>query len=122
MAVTRTRKELERQDLQSAFKGSDTAILVGALERRLEVLEFQFFLSSGDSHRYPCAFCRSSMWPVSIATPGPIVEDTVTDFRNFPFAADGFALTTESTSAWVFSMRLCVAKEVLPSGAWMMPV
>ena len=57
------------------------------------------------------------MCAVSMLTPGPIVEDTVTDFRYFPFAADGFALTTLSTSAWAFSIRLCDAKDVLPTGA-----
>src|SRR5947207_3563347 len=96
---------------------------VGRLEGRLEGLQFLFFFRSGDSHRSPyCAFARSSMCAVSIATPGPIVEETVTDFRYLPFAADGFALTTESTSAWAFSIRFCAGKEVLPSGAWMMPV
>ena len=39
------------------------------------------------------------MCAVSMVTPGPIVEDTGTDFRYLPFAADGFALTTLSTSA-----------------------
>jgi hypothetical protein len=50
------------------------------------------------------------MCAVSIATPGPIVEDTVTDLRYFPFAAAGFALTTESTSAWALSIRLCAGR------------
>src|SRR3954464_15254382 len=62
------------------------------------------------------------MCAVSTVTPGPIVEDTVTDFRYLPFAAGGFALTTESTSAWALSIRLCVGKDVFPSGAWMIPV
>ena len=57
------------------------------------------------------------MWAVSITTPGPIVEDTVTDLRYLPFAADGFALTMLSTSAWALSMRLCAAKESFPTGA-----
>ena len=62
------------------------------------------------------------MCAVSIATPGPIVEDTVTDLRYLPFAADGFALTTLSTSAWAFSIRLCAGNDVFPTGAWMIPV
>ncbi len=47
------------------------------------------------------------MCAVSMPTPGPIVEDTVTDFRYFPLAADGFAFTTLSTSACALSIRLC---------------
>src|SRR5437870_2250422 len=62
------------------------------------------------------------MWTVSIVTPGPIVDDTVTDFRYFPLAAGGFALTTLSTSVWALSIRLCGGKDVLPTGAWIMPV
>ena len=54
--------------------------------------------------------------------PGPIVEDMVTFFRYLPFAADGLALTTLSTSACAFSIRLCDGNETLPIGAWMMPV
>ena len=57
------------------------------------------------------------MCAVSITTPGPIVEDTVTDLRYLPLAADGFALTMLSTSAWALSMRLCAAKESFPTGA-----
>src|SRR5215813_13787378 len=62
------------------------------------------------------------MWTVSIVTPGPIVDERVTDFRYFPLAAAGFARTTLSTSACALSMRLCAGNEVLPTGAWMMPV
>jgi hypothetical protein len=57
------------------------------------------------------------MCAVSIATPGPIVEDTVTDLKYFPLAADGFAFTMLSTSAWALSMRLCEGKEIFPTGA-----
>src|SRR6476660_587941 len=62
------------------------------------------------------------MCAVSMVTPGPIVEDTVTDFRYLPLAAAGFALTTESTSAWALTITLCVGKDVFPSGVWMIPV
>src|ERR1044071_58115 len=62
------------------------------------------------------------MCAVSIAIPGPIVDETVTDFRYFPLAADGFARTTLSTSARVLATRLSVGNEVLPTGAWMIPV
>ena len=54
------------------------------------------------------------MCAVSMPTPGPIVEDTVTDLRYLPLAADGFALTTLSTSAWALSMRFCAGNEILP--------
>src|SRR2546421_90637 len=54
--------------------------------------------------------------------PGPIVEDIVTLLRYLPFAADGFAFTTLSTSACAFSIRLWDANETLPTGAWMIPV
>jgi hypothetical protein len=55
-------------------------------------------------------------------TPGPIVDDTVMLFRYRPFAADGFALTMLSTSACALSSSASAANEVLPTGAWMMPV
>src|SRR5205823_7514427 len=61
-------------------------------------------------------------WLVSIVIPGPIVEDIVTLLRNLPFAAGGLARTTLSTSAWAFSIRFCEANEILPIGAWMIPV
>src|SRR4051795_8780900 len=54
--------------------------------------------------------------------PGPIVDDIVTLLGYLPLAADGLALTTLSTSAWAFSMRLWAANETLPTGAWMIPV
>src|SRR6185503_1860124 len=62
------------------------------------------------------------MCAVSIVTPGPIVEDTVTDLRYLPLAADGFALTTLSTRAWAFSTRFRVGNDIFPTGALMMPV
>ena len=46
----------------------------------------------------------------------------MTDFRYLPLAADGFALTTLSTSAWAFSIRFSAENDTLPTGAWMMPV
>src|SRR5687767_2312511 len=54
--------------------------------------------------------------------PGPIVDDIVTLRRNLPFAADGLAFTTLSTSACAFSIRLCDGNEILPTGACTMPV
>ena len=45
--------------------------------------------------------------------PGPIVDDIVTLLRYLPFAADGLALTTLSTSACAFSIRLCAANDDL---------
>ena len=54
--------------------------------------------------------------------PGPIVDDSVTLFRYLPLAAAGFAFTILSTSACALATSESVAKEVLPSGAWMMPV
>ena len=62
------------------------------------------------------------MCAVSMATPGPIVEDTVTDLRYLPLAADGFAFTTLSTSAWALSMRFCAGNDIFPTGACTMPV
>ena len=62
------------------------------------------------------------MFVVSIRTPGPIVDDTVTLRRNFPFAAAGLALTMLSTSACAFAMSEAAANDILPTGAWMMPV
>src|SRR4051794_19190416 len=62
------------------------------------------------------------MFVVSILTPGPIVDDTVTLFMYLPFAAAGFALTMLSTSAWVLAISESLEKEDLPTGAWMMPV
>src|SRR4029453_8363172 len=62
------------------------------------------------------------MCAVSMRTPGPIVDDSVTLLRYLPLAADGFALTMLSTSAWAFSTSEAAGNEVLPTGAWMMPV
>ena len=45
--------------------------------------------------------------------PGPIVEDIVTLRRYLPFAADGLALTTLSTSACALSMSFCVVERDL---------
>src|SRR5450432_1996044 len=55
-------------------------------------------------------------------TPGPIVDDSVTLLRYLPLAAAGFALTMLSTSAWALATSESVANDVLPTGAWMMPV
>src|SRR5262247_2519311 len=92
---------------------------LGPLERRLQPLEFRFFVRFRDGHQ---CFTTTSMCVVSIRTPGPIVDDTVTLFKYFPFAAAGFALTMLSTSAWAFSTSELAANDILPSGAWMMPV
>src|SRR6476660_4580198 len=62
------------------------------------------------------------MCVVSMRTPGPIVDDSVTLLRNLPLAAAGFALTMLSTSACALATSESVANEVLPTGAWMMPV
>src|SRR5437879_2132538 len=62
------------------------------------------------------------MCVVSILTPGPIVDDTVTLRRNLPFAAAGFAFTMLSTKAWAFAMSELAANDILPTGAWMIPV
>src|SRR5205807_3287934 len=62
------------------------------------------------------------MFVVSIRMPGPIVDDTVTLLRYLPFAADGFAFTMLSTRAWALVTSESVAKDVLPTGAWMIPV
>src|SRR5688500_4176714 len=62
------------------------------------------------------------MCAVSIATPGPIVEDTVTDLRYLPLAAGGFARTTLLTSACALATRFSVENDVLPTGACTMPV
>src|SRR5262249_20513825 len=62
------------------------------------------------------------MLVVSMRTPGPIVDDSVTVRRYLPFAAAGFALTMLSTSACAFAIRLVGGNDALPTGAWMMPV
>src|SRR5678815_3967384 len=54
-------------------------------------------------------------------TPGPIVDDIVTLFRNLPLAADGFALTLVSIRACALAMRRSAANEILPMGAWTTP-
>ena len=78
------------------------------LERRLELLRAGLFLFALVTAIAPPNALRPLIDVRGVdLTPGPIVEDTVTDFRYLPFAADGFALTTLSTSAWAFSMRLC---------------
>src|SRR6476660_1072166 len=64
----------------------------------------------------------SMMCVVSMRTPGPIVDDIVTLFRYLPLAADGFALTMLSTSAWTLAISESAENDVLPTGAWMMPV
>ena len=43
-------------------------------------------------------------------------------FRYLPFAAAGFALTMLSTSAGALAIRFGAANDVLPTGAWTMPV
>src|SRR5688500_11065200 len=62
------------------------------------------------------------MCAVSIATPGPIVEDTVTDLRYLPLAAGGLARTTLLTSACALATRFSVVNDILPTGACTMPV
>src|SRR5947207_10253448 len=62
------------------------------------------------------------MWVVSMRTPGPIVDDSVTLLRYLPLAALGFALTMLSTSACALATSEPVANDALPTGAWMMPV
>src|SRR5262245_64393627 len=62
------------------------------------------------------------MCVVSIRTPGPIVDESVTLFRYFPLAAAGFALTMLSTSACALAISEAAANDVLPTGAWMIPV
>src|SRR5262249_29398681 len=62
------------------------------------------------------------MCVVSIRIPGPIVDETVTLLRYLPLAAAGLALTMLSTSAWALATSESVVNEVLPTGAWMMPV
>src|SRR4029077_5854048 len=62
------------------------------------------------------------MCVVSIRIPGPIVDDTVTLLRYLPLAADGFALTMLSTSAWALATRKSAVNDVLPTGAWTIPV
>src|SRR5213078_14160 len=62
------------------------------------------------------------MWVVSMRTPGPIVDDTVTLLRYLPLAAAGLALTMLSTSACALATSDAVANDILPTGAWMMPV
>ena len=51
-----------------------------------------------------------------------MVDDTVMLRRYLPLAADGFALTMLSSSTEALSMRFCGENEVLPTGAWTMPV
>src|SRR4029079_14646191 len=91
----------------------------GALERRLELLELEFPVRLGDRHQ---CFTTTSMCVVSMRTPGPIVDDSVTLLRYLPFAAAGFAWTTLSTSACAFAISASPANDILPTGAWMMPV
>src|SRR5260221_3198840 len=62
------------------------------------------------------------MCVVSILIPGTIVDDNVTLLRNLPLAAAGLALTMLSTSACVLATSEGVANDILPTGAWMMPV
>ena len=47
--------------------------------------------------------------------PGPIVAATVTLFRYWPFAADGFALTPASSMALKLSVSFSVPKEAFPA-------
>src|ERR1041384_2647318 len=62
------------------------------------------------------------MFVVSMRTPGPIVDDSVTLFRYLPLAAAGFAFTMLSTSACALAMSDAEENDDLPTGAWMMPV
>src|SRR5262249_7176159 len=105
------------RNVQALVVDNDCA--VRPLERRLELLQLHRFV--GPCNRHQC-FTVTSMCVVSTRTPGPIVDDTVTLLRYFPFAAAGFALTMLSTSAWALATSEPVANEVLPTGAWMMPV
>src|SRR5947207_8693868 len=78
-------------------------------------------VGSGFSRTIQC-FNSVSTCVVSILTPGPIVDDTVTLRRYLPLAALGFALTMLSTSACTLATSEPVANDALPTGAWMMPV
>ena len=50
----------------------------------------------------------------SILTPGPMEEETATRLTYVPLAPAGFALTTASASARMFSSRAAAVKEALP--------
>src|SRR6185295_2317173 len=93
---------------------------VGSLEGRFQLLELGFLVGSCDGHQ--CFTNTSMMCVVSMRTPGPIVDDIVTLLRYLPLAADGFALTMLSTSAWTLAISESAANDTLPTGAWMMPV
>ena len=114
---------------------------LGRLERRLQLLLFNFLVRSRRRHilltsrlarfaqirRLPPVPSRlyalvASALVVSTLIPGPIVEDTVRLFRYLPFAAAGFALTTLETKACAFSTRFWLENDVLPIGACTMPV
>src|SRR5262249_1368467 len=92
---------------------------VRSLEGRFQTLELGRFVRLGDRHQ---CFTTTSMCVVSMRTPGPIVDDSVTLFRYLPLPAAGLAFTMLSTSACAFAMRASLANDLLPTGAWMMPV
>src|SRR5438270_931061 len=87
---------------------------IGSLEGLLELFELEHFVRLGNRHQ---CFTTTSMCVVSMRTPGPIVDDTVTLRRYLPFAAAGFAFTMLSTSACALATSESVANDVLPTGA-----
>src|ERR671934_2511767 len=62
------------------------------------------------------------MFVVSMRTPGPIDDDSVTLLRYLPFAAAGFAFTMLSTNARALAIRFAAGNDDLPTGAWIMPL
>ena len=63
------------------------------------------------------AFSDSGVDAVSIATPGPIVEQSVALFTYLPLATVGLALITALIRLAAFSTSLSVWKLTLPTGA-----
>src|SRR4029079_5675243 len=61
---------------------------VRSLDGGFQLLELRLFVRPGDSHQ---CFTAASIAVVSMRTPGPIVDDTVTLLKYLPFAAAGFA-------------------------------
>src|SRR3974390_1975674 len=59
--------------------------------------------------------------PLSTTTPGPIVEDTVTRFRYWPFEAEGLAFCRSAISAMRLSLKAFTSKLALPIVQWMTP-
>src|SRR4029078_7907464 len=91
---------------------------VGSLEGLLELFELDDLVRSRDRHQ---CFTTTSMCVVSMRTPGPIVDDSVTLLRYLPLAAAGLALTMLSTSAWALATSASPLNDILPTGAWMIP-